>query len=131
VASGIAATDTVRLQVLRISVEQVLIAPPEAIQSYLRSFADAYTLFAFMRETPDVQSAVVKMFSHGEIWLDTTVVLPLFAEELVEDPGERLYSNMLVAARESGLKLHITDGVLEELDSHMQRGIAFVRRGGA
>lgn len=41
--------------------------PPEEVRAFLRSLADTYTLFAFMRETPDVQSAIVKIFSDGDI----------------------------------------------------------------
>jgi hypothetical protein len=99
------------------------------MQRYLRSLADSYTLFAFMRETPDVQSAVVKMFSAGDIWLDTTVVLPLFAEELAVDSTARLYSNLLAAARECGLNLYVTYGVLEEIAAHMRRCVAFSYKG--
>jgi hypothetical protein len=63
-------------------IQEILVGPTEAIRPRLRSLADAYTLMAFLRETPDVQSAVVKMFSQGDIWLDTSAVLPLFAENL-------------------------------------------------
>ena len=65
-------------------VTSLMIDPPEEVRGYLRSLADTYTLFAFMRETPDVQSAVVKIFSEGDIWLDASVVLPLFAEDLLD-----------------------------------------------
>jgi hypothetical protein len=57
-------------------VKQIVEFPSENAQHYLRSVSDAYTLLAFLRETPDVQSAVTKMFSQGEIWLDTSFVLP-------------------------------------------------------
>lgn len=114
-------------QVLVASAQSALTEPSTQIQKYLRSFADAYTLFAFMRETPDVQAAVVKMFATGEVWLDTTVALPLFAEELVDDSTRRLYTNLLGAAAQAGLNIFITLGVLEELDSHMRRCLAYTR----
>jgi hypothetical protein len=104
-----------------------LTEPPREMQHYLRSFADAYTLFAFLKETPDIQSAIVKMFETGDIWLDTTVVLPLFAEELIDDPAERRYTRMLAAAKQAGLRLFVTSGVIEEIDSHMARCLAYVR----
>jgi len=107
--------------------EELLTRPSERVQHYLRSLADAYTLFAFLRETPDVQAAVTKMFSQGEIWLDTNVILPLFAEELV-DPGQRQYTNMVAAARESGLKFRITHGVLEEVERHMNQALVYAKR---
>jgi hypothetical protein len=82
-----------------------------------------------MRETPDVQAAVVKMFASGDIWLDTTVILPLFAEELAPDATARLYTNLLTATREAGLNLYVTTGVLEEIDAHTRRCVAYARRG--
>jgi hypothetical protein len=126
-AAGLAPHEVGKKDITQVAVERILLAPSEAVQQYLRNFADAYTLFAFMRETPDVQSAVVKLFANGEIWLDASVILPLFAEELVEDGAQRVYTNMVTAATESGLRLFTTEGVLEEVDGHMRRGLAFAR----
>lgn len=108
-------------------IRSVLLQPPDAIQQHFRALADTYTLFAFLRETPDVQSAVKKMFSLGEIWLDTSVILPLFAETLVEEPSKRRYTTMFRTAHELGLKLYLTPGVVEELLSHMRRVVKCVR----
>jgi hypothetical protein len=116
----------VDLQLVVSVVQQLLLKPPEDVRVYLRGLADTYTLFAFMRETPDVQSAVVKMFSDGDIWLDTTVVLPLLAEELL-DEAERQHTSMIQATRECGLGLHVTAGVIEEIDSHMTRTLSWYR----
>ena len=98
----------------------LLVEPPEEVRAYLRSLADTYTLFAFLRETPDVQSAVVKIFSEGDIWLDASVVLPLFAEELLAEPM-RSHGLMLRAAVEAGLNLFVTPGVVQELATHINR----------
>ena len=102
------------------SVEEALAAPSPQTQGYLRSLADSYTLFAFLRETPDVQSAISKIFSHGDIWMDAMIVLPLVAEELLDQP-ERRFWHVIQAARESGLELRITAGVLEEVERHINR----------
>jgi hypothetical protein len=115
-------------EILQATSRVVLTEPAEPVQQFFRSFADAYTLFAFLRETPDVQSAVVKMFSVGQIWLDTTVVLPLFAESLIEDPSRRRFTNIFRAAVECGLSLRMTHGVLEELDTHTRNSITYARQ---
>lgn len=107
-------------------VERILLQPSEAIASYLRDISDAYTLFAFLRQTPDVQSAVTKMFSEGEIWLDTSLLLPWFAEDLLPQ-GKRKFRRMLSIARDVGLKLCVTRGVIEEVERHMNRCFACVR----
>jgi hypothetical protein len=107
-------------RIVAATVTLVMADPPEQVRKYLRSLADTYTLFAFMRETPDVQSAIVKIFADGEIWLDTTVVLPLFAEDLLDSPS-RAHTHMLLAVRESGSRLRVTEGVVEEITSHINR----------
>lgn len=101
------------------AVQSVLGAPNEDTRVYLRGLADTYTLFAFMRETPDVQSAIVKIFTDGDIWLDTSHILFLLAEQLVEEPG-RDHTLMLGAAIEAGLHLHVTAGVIDEVLSHIK-----------
>lgn len=101
-------------------VQTVLLGTTEDVRKYLRSLADTYTLFAFMRETPDVQSAVVKIFSEGDIWLDTSVVLPLLAETLIDEVA-RSHTHLIRAAVECGLRLFVTDGVIEEIATHISR----------
>lgn len=105
-------------------VETVFQSPSPELHKYLRSLADSYTLFAFLRETPDVQAAIGKAFSHGEIWLDTSAVLPLIAEQLAE-PNLRRYTSLLGAAKEAGSRLLVTEGVLEEIDSHISISLIY------
>ena len=114
------------VHVLSATLQAILVTPPDDVRRYLRSLADTYTLFAFMRETPDVQSAVVKMFSEGSIWLDTSFVLPLFAEELLEVEN-RSHTELVAAAIECGLELNVTDGVVEELVTHLRRCSTYLR----
>lgn len=105
-------------------VREIVVEPGVATQRHLRALVDAYTLLAFLQETPDVQRAVRKLFSHGEVWLDTNVLLPLFAERLLEEES-RQYTALISAARDAGLQLFITEGVLEELERQMNRALAF------
>lgn len=105
----------------------VLEEPSPSVQTHLRRLADAYTLFAFLRQTPDVQKVVLEIFSGGEIWLDSTVVLPLLAETLVEEPLERHFTVLLGAAADAGFILHVTDGVVEEIERHLNRALACAR----
>jgi hypothetical protein len=88
--------------------------------AFLHAAKEAYTLFAFLREAPNVQAAVSKLFSGGEIWLDTTVILPLLAEHLV-DPAQRNYRRLFEAARAAGVSPRTTFGVVEEILSHLDR----------
>jgi len=110
------------LAALQVGVRELLISDDSAIQAYLRSLADSYTLLAFLRHTPDVQAAVEKMFSSGALWLDATVVLPLIADTLVTgEEGKGRFSRMIEAALDAGLKLYVTPGIVEEVERHMNR----------
>ena len=114
-------TSSARAEMVRLvseTLERTLRMPSPETQQYLRAVSDGYTLMAFLRETPDVQSAVSKLFSRGEIWLDTTAVLPILAEVLL-DESDRGYSRLLYAAHEAGVVFHISLGVLEEINAHM------------
>ena len=111
-------------------IREILASPGEATQVYLRELADAYTLMAFLRQTPDVQRAVEKMFSHGEIWLDTSAILPLLAEELLEE-DKRQFQRMFQLAVQAGIEFFVTDGVIEELDRHIHRACLCSRSTGS
>ena len=110
-------------EVVIAAVEALIIGSREETQAYLRWLSDSYTLFAFLRVAPDVQSAVKKMFSHGELWLDTSMLLPLFGEEMQEEQDRR-FTRMIAAARTAGLKFRVTTGVIEEAERHMNRSYA-------
>ena len=106
-------------------VRDLFTEPTLSLQNHLRAKADAYTLFAFLGRTPDVQRAVSRMFSHGTIWLDTTIVLPLLAEDLIHN-GQRRFSQMLTIANSAGLELRVTSGVIEEVERHINRCMTYV-----
>lgn len=108
------------IEALARSVEKLLVTPTPQVSTYLRSLSDAYTLRAFLRQTPDVQEAVKKMFSVGEIWLDTSIILPLIAEGLLPGP-DRNFRRLIAAAVAAGLSLKVTPGVVEEVERHMNR----------
>jgi len=107
-------------------VVDLLTEPGTTVQSYLRSISDSYTLLAFLQQTPDVQGAVTKMFSYGEIWLDSSILLPLFAERLA-DESQRRFTQTVMVASDAGLSLRMTKGVVEELVSHMRVCLACSR----
>lgn len=90
-----------------------------ATRAYLKSVATSYTLLAFLNQTPDVQKATKRIFSHGKIWLDTSVLLPLFAEQLLEPDHNRIYQTIFEACSREGDELFIIRGVLDEIDHHI------------
>ena len=114
------------IEIMLSVIADLFMEPSTEVQHHLRSKADAYTLLAFLGQTPDVQSAVSNMFSHGIIWLDTTIVLPLIAEVLIPDEKQR-FTRMLKVASSSGPELRITPGVIEEIERHINRCMTYAR----
>ena len=100
-------------------IRELLAEGSSSTLSYLRRLSNSYTLFAFLKETPDVQSATGKLFSHGIVWLDTTVLLPFFAEHLQDDPIGRKFARTFEACRSAGMELRVTSGIIDEIVSHM------------
>jgi len=112
------------LATLQQGVRDVLRSTNPKVIGYLKSLSDSYTLLAFLKNTPDVQSAVQKMFSQAELWLDTTVLLPILAETIANDPPlEKPYTALFESALSAGNRLYITPGVIEELDSHISKSL--------
>lgn len=113
-------------EVLHNSIVRVLNSTNAPMYRYLKGLADAYTLMAFLNLTPDVQAAVRKIFSHGEIWLDTTIILPMLAEDMLDENQGRI-QQILSLTRQAGIELYTTTGVLEELASHINRALTYNR----
>lgn len=90
------------------------------VRSHLRKLSDSYTLFSFLRETPDVQKATKKIFGHGKIWLDTTIVLPLLAESFFAEQDNKRYTSSISNLKNAGVELRVTDGVVQELLNHIR-----------
>ena len=113
---------------LRLTVESAAAAiaaviggPAERSHQHMRRLLDGYTLLAFLQETPDVQRAMSRVFERARIWIDTTAMLPLLAETLIDDPDLRSQTKLLRAAVESGVRLHVTNGVIEEIRFHIEK----------
>jgi hypothetical protein len=111
-------------EVAKTVVRSILANPTDSSQRYLRRLSNSYTLFSFLNETPDVQSATRKLFSHGTVWLDTTVLLPLFAEQLEEEASQRRLSKVFKTCRDAGIELRVTDGIIREINAHMNTALS-------
>lgn len=99
---------------------RLLSSKKDSVKFHLKKISDAYTLFSFLRETPDIQKVTTKIFSYAKIWLDTTIILPLFVDALEPNEEERRYSKIINALTESGVELRVTEGVIQEVLHHIR-----------
>lgn len=97
---------------------ETLTSPSNSAKEYLRLLSTAYTLFAFLSEVPDVQKATKRLFEHATIWLDTSAVLPLVAEQALPEDS-RPFTDMYLQLRKAGTNLVVTSGVLDEVVGHL------------
>lgn len=100
-------------------VSRILSSDKPSVRVHLKKISDTYTLYSFLQETADVQKVTKKIFSHGKIWLDTTIILPLLAETFKNNESEKKYSKTIGALIKSGIELRVTDGVIREILQHI------------
>ena len=105
-------------------VQDIVTAPGETMQLRLRRLADSYTLLAFMQQTPDVRHVIARLFSRGKLVLDSSLLLRVFPETRL-DESDRQFTNLLRAAGSAGMDLCATRGVINEIVTHLQKGILF------
>ncbi|MBS1066679.1 hypothetical protein JK164_12105 [Gluconobacter kondonii] len=104
----------------------ILSTPGEKTTKYLSLLSNTCTIFAFLQETPDVQKITKKLFLHGAIWIDTSAILPIFSEQSIPEE-ERYFTNLFKQAKVGGMKLYVTIGIIEEIERHLNRCIAYSR----
>ncbi|MBQ0762224.1 hypothetical protein [Marinobacter psychrophilus] len=109
-------------------IARLLSSDLSAVKTHLKKISDTYTLYSFLRETPDVQKVTKKIFSHGKIWLDTTIVLPLLVETFYRDEKNKKYSDIVRSLIESGIELCVTDGVVREVLQHINISLTCSKR---
>lgn len=106
------------------TIQSLLSESSESTRHYLRRLSNSYTLLTFLNHTPDVQSATRKLFSHGTIWVDTTVLLPLLAERIEEDQAGWRFNKTLTTCGAAGVEWRVTTGVIQEINAHMNNALS-------
>jgi hypothetical protein len=92
---------------------------------HVRRILESYTVMALLRSTPDVQGALKKVFSGGEIWLDTSFVLPAISDSMGKKNTS--FRDLVEACHICDIKLFVTTGVIEEIDSHLYSCVSTAR----
>ncbi|NTX51132.1 hypothetical protein [Myxococcus sp. CA039A] len=109
-------------------VDSIIRNPTPAISHRLNEAADAYCLLFSLRETGETQNALEKLFHGVKLWIDTNILVPCLAEQLLPEEQRRM-TNLLTLTARSGIELLIGDDVLNELETHLERlRYAFPRR---
>lgn len=89
---------------------------------YLRYISNSYLLYLFLNKTENIKDITKKIFNKGNIWIDTSVILPLFSEKFEDDEDKKI-TTILKYCRASGIKLFVTKGIIEEIYAHINKCI--------
>ncbi|MFD6137483.1 hypothetical protein [Isoptericola sp. NPDC060257] len=127
--SGYELSLTIRTDQAAAAILTVLATPSERGRSHLERILNAYTLLAFLQQTPDVQKTLSRIFEGAEVWLDTSAVLPLIGELALDVDDQKPFTRLFRAALDSGLSLYVTGGVINEISHHLDNCIRCVQLG--
>lgn len=127
--SNLAAWADKSCQIVTAALDDTIKSRNEAVRRHLKTLSDTYTLFAFLRETPDVQKATKKIFSFGKIWLDTTLILPLLADQLKDDESNKRFSYIVKNLVASGVEIFLSEAAVNEVLNHIRISLACANRG--
>ena len=106
-------------RIISSALNQTVRSKNESVRKHIKTLSDTYTLFAFLRETSDVQKATKKIFSHGKIWLDTTLILPLLADSLRSEDNDKRFSQIIREMNACGIEVFICQGTVNEVLHHL------------
>jgi len=106
--------------IISTAIRYLIIESAISTQLYLRKLANSYTLYSFLNQTPDIQAATRKLFSYGKVWIDTTVILPLIAEQLDDEYAHKL-TKLIKSCVMAGIEFRVTSGIIEEIHAHMNK----------
>lgn len=109
-------------------IARLLSSDVPSVITHIKKISDTYTLYSFLKEAPDVQKVTKKIFSHGKIWLDTTIVLPLLVETFYRDEKYKKYTGIMSALISSGVDLRATEGVIREVLQHINISLTCSKR---
>jgi len=94
--------------------------PPDSVLHKFNNAGAAYCMLFALREAPDLQMALQKVFRTAQLLVDTSALVPCLAEVLLPKKEQRM-SNLLRIASETGIRLVTTADVLNELETHLER----------
>lgn len=91
----------------------------DTINKYLRYLSNSYILYLFLNKTESIKTLTSKLFTKGNIWIDTTVLLPLLSEKFLSEDMQRM-TQIFKHCTKAGINLYTTLGVIEEICTHLQ-----------
>lgn len=88
-------------------------------RSYLKSLSNTYMMMFLLQWNPQVALYFENMASKLNIYVCTSIIIPALSEYYLDEVNKRHW-NLLTSAYHVGIKLYVSDAIIEELIAHLK-----------
>jgi hypothetical protein len=103
---------------LQISIREIVYHGTAEQRRYLKSLSNTYMMMFLLQWNPQVALYFEKMASNLKIFVCTSIIIPALSEYYLDEENKRHW-NLLKASQAVGIKLYISDPIIDELISHL------------
>ena len=106
-------------QALLKSVREVVYNGTSAQVEFLAKLCSTYRMLFLLQCDPQLAQYFEVMAGRLSIYVDTSILIPAMSEYFLDEKNKR-YTNLLICARDVGIKLNVTPTVMSELAAHFR-----------
>ena len=111
---------------LLVVIRSIVYSGTPAQKSFLDRLSSTYMMLLLLQCDPKLATYFSALAGSLWIYVCTSIIIPALSERFLEQPNRR-YTNLLMKAREAGVKFVINDALLNELTSHFRMVKAIYR----
>lgn len=89
------------------------------IREYLRRLSNTYLMMFLVQWDPHVARFFREMSAELEVYVCNSIIIPAISEIFLEDNNRR-HTNLLIGAKNAGVKLYVDEFTIEEIVTHLQ-----------
>jgi hypothetical protein len=104
---------------LQIAIREIVYTGTPEQRRYLKSLSNTYMMMFLLQWNPQVALYFETMSSRLNVYVCTSILIPAFSEYYLDEQNKRHW-NLLKAAQLVGIRLFITDAIVDELVSHFR-----------
>lgn len=86
-------------------------------KKYLKSLSNTYMMMFLLQWNPQIATYFESMASKMVIYVCTSILVPALSEYFLQ-PENRRHWNLIKGAQQAGIKLYISDAIIDELKHH-------------
>jgi hypothetical protein len=103
---------------LQISIREIVYNGSFEQRRYLKSLSNTYMMMFLLQWNPQVALYFEKMASNLKVFVCTSIIIPALSEYYLNEENKRHW-NLLKGCQVVGIKLFISDPIIDELISHL------------